>query len=143
MNDEIIEGNKLIADFLEISQVEFLKDSEKEIYKDEPLYVIEELNVKYNLKEINFYKVEDLLFHRDWNWLIKVIQEITKKLDLVFIRFNFFNGEIAITYRESLNSNNIYDIAYISKDEETFKLGVFTEIVEFIKFYNERKLVNK
>lgn len=105
MNNEIIEGNKLIADFLGIT--------------------------------------EDVMFNEDWNWLIKVIQEITKKLDLVFIRFNFFNGEIAITYRESLNSNNLYDIVYISKDEETFKLGVFTEIVNLIKFYNERKLVNR
>lgn len=143
MNDEIIEGNKLIADFLEISQVEFLKDSEKEIYKDEPLYVIEELNVKYNLKEINFYKVEDLLFHRDWNWLIKIIQEITKKLDLIFIHINFYVSGFSILYKDPITYDNLYSIISKYEDDEAFKLGVFTEIVEFIKFYNERKLVNK
>jgi hypothetical protein len=65
MEQEIINGNELIAKFLNFTQKSYTPESEK-MWCDE----------KQGLP------VGELKFHSDWNWLIPVMKKISQKDDI-------------------------------------------------------------
>ena len=65
MEQEIINGNELIAKFLNFTQKSYTPESEK-MWCDEK----------------NGLPVGELKFHSDWNWLIPVMKKISQKDDI-------------------------------------------------------------
>ena len=108
--DNIIENNKLIAEFLnwefddlsETFETPFLKLVEPQAFGDE----------QFSCKLQDF----ELEFHSDWSWLMQVVEKI-------------LNVSLEIDSMEMYY--NITDsIPYIAK--------TYGECVEFIKWYNEK-----
>ena len=114
--DNIIENNKLIAEFLEFKKVKFLNGCYTFIIPDYLSHgEYKNLTLEDN-KEVVAWDVEDLIFHKDWNWLMQVVEKI-------------LNVSLEIDSMEMYY--NITDsIPYIAK--------TYGECVEFIKWYNEK-----
>ena len=65
MEEEIINGNELIAKYMNFTQKSYTPQSEK-MWCDEK----------------NGLPVSELRFHTDWNWLIPVMKKISQKDDI-------------------------------------------------------------
>lgn len=108
---EILEGNKLIAGFY----------YENSFYDDgEDCYCKNEDN-----SYIKFY-IEDAKYHKSWDWLMPVIEEIE----------NDYSCSVSITYDE----------CYITNERQTFEKSFqgktkleacYKGVVSFIKYYNK------
>jgi len=100
---ETIQNNKLIAEFMGYELEETLADN---IF----VYAIPTIN-----NNLDFFEPNELLYHTDWNWLMKVIKEIlTISLEL---------DTMELYYDITDNIPNI---------EETYK-----SILEFINWFNK------
>lgn len=115
----IVESNKLIAEFLNvkmhpcetIEKLKFLSMEERGLY--------------------NGYFVEDLKYHEDWNWLMKVVEKI-ESLDFIF---EILSTRVDIAdYRVIAFKKRFEPIIKETKIE-----AVYNACVEFIKWYNEQK----
>lgn len=62
MNKEIINGNDIIAEYLNFKQKSYTPDSEK-LWCD----------------DVNGLPIGELKFHSDWNWLMPVVKKISQK----------------------------------------------------------------
>ena len=113
----IVENNKLIAKFLWYSQP----------HPDYP-------NTSYWYKK-DCQPLTTLLFHSDWNWLMKVVDKIES---FVLNDDNSFNVTIGATNYCVIQDSygEIYE--NIEDSEETKLLTVYKAIIKFIKWYNEQ-----
>lgn len=104
---EIIEGNKLIAEFMDWSKAEQL---EGYCAFNEAVYQ---------------YTYDELIFHFSWDWLVPAIkkcQEAFKNVDTFSKNFGVWK-DLYIRIQIALND---FDIE-----------KVFSAVVEFVKYYNE------
>ena len=117
--DNIIENNKLIAEFLdwefddlsETFETPFLKLVEPHAFGDE----------QFSCKLQDF----ELEFHSDWNWLMVVVEKIESiKGTQIFI-----NG---------ISCEIMFKGKIISKHFNTKIEAVYNAVVEFIKWYNKQ-----
>ena len=114
----IIENNKLIAEFLSvkihpcetIENFKFLPIEERGLY--------------------NGYFIDELKYHEDWNWLMEVVEKIESlgyRIEIVkhICRIYLSNKETIII------------------SENTPKIeAVYNAVVEFIKWYNNQNKVS-
>lgn len=98
-----MKSNKLIAEFMG-----FKKDSPN-------------TNWYYDLKKSRYYRLNELLYDTDWNWLMPVVEECFKRYDMV--------------------EDNLSNHQFILNDAllETNIGSLYKAVVEFIKWYNIQK----
>ena len=134
----IVENNKLLAEFLEFEKVKFLNGYYTFIIPDYLSHgEYKNLTLEDN-KEVVAWDVENLIFHKDWNWLMKVVEKIHSMQSYgVLINPNgtYIQDEddkvICMTFKnEEVNG----EIISSSNIEATFNC-----CVNFVKWYNEQK----
>ena len=109
--ENIVENNKLFAEFLGYSQP----------HPDYP-------NTTYWYKK-DCQPLTILLFHSDWNWLMEVVEKI-ERLGYVF--------EIKITGCRINQIENGSIIVLRWEEDKTKIEAVYNACLEFIKWYNEQ-----
>ena len=129
------ETNKLIAEFMEFKQCKGIR-SESGKYFDywakENFSCIEEQEIQiesewgYGLVEQDLLFAEQLKFHKDWNWLMQVVDKIYE-MNLYYDRY--------IDYNSSMISDGKINLG-------TRINRVYEQVVEFIKWYNENSAKN-
>lgn len=132
-----VENNKLLAEFLEFEKVKFLNGCYTFIIPDYLSHgEYKNLTLEDN-KEVVAWDVENLIFHKDWNWLMKVVEKIHSMQSYgVLINPNgtYIQDEddkvICMTFKnEEVNG----EIISSSNIEATFNC-----CVEFVNWYNEQ-----
>ena len=128
--DNIIENNKLIAEFLnwefddlsETFETPFLKLVDPHAFGDE----------QFSCKLQDF----ELEFHIDWSWLMQVVEKIenlSKEGETYMFSITKFSARV--TYKGS----RIVDLPIDNTKIE----AVYNACVEFIKWYNEQNKNNE
>ena len=134
----IVENNKLLAEFLEFEKVKFLNGCYTFIIPDYLSHgEYKNLTLEDN-KEVVAWDVENLIFHKDWNWLMKVVEKIHSMQSYgVLINPNgtYIQDEddkvICMTFKnEEVNG----EIISSSNIEATFNC-----CAEFVKWLNKNK----
>ena len=112
--ENTVKNNKLLAEFLEFEKVKFLNGCYTFIIPDYLSHgEYKNLTLEDN-KEVVAWDVENLIFHKDWNWLMKVVEKIL---------------QICAEMDEMERYWCITDVMpYID--------SVYTACVEFVKLYN-------
>ena len=108
-NQNVLNGNKIIAEFMDCSV-------------SKPIFEATQF-LDHNGQSllIGYASLNNLDYHKSWDWLIPVIQKIDK-----IIGDDEFNKEKEFTYY------NIFEYA----NEITL---LYKEVIKFIKWYNENK----
>lgn len=133
------ENNKLIAEFMEFKQCKGIR-SESGKYFDywakENFSCIEEQEIQiesewgYGLVEQDLLFAEQLKFHKDWNWLMEVVEKI-ESLSKENETYSFSITKISV--RVLYKGSRIVDLPI-----NTTKIqAVYLACVEFIKWYNK------
>ena len=112
----IVENNKLIAEFLGYSQP----------HPDYP-------NTTYWYKK-DCQPLTILLFHSDWNWLMRVVEKIENLQDEN--NCAIYNVQIEQCFVEIIENHTSDTI--ISTDANSKLEAVYNACVEFIKWYNQQ-----
>lgn len=99
-----IENNKLIAEFMGVESYEF---------RGYTMFVFEEDNHRPHI---------DLHYHKDWNWLMEVVEKI-ESLDIYYNNYIDYNSSIVSSGKIELSTNINF---------------VYNQIIDFIKWYNEQ-----
>lgn len=121
--EQILDGNKLIAEFM---GAKYDKDTSFPIHPDDlwlPIHGI------CNFKTIKIGKGKILLYHKSWDWLMPVVE----KIENLKFEYSYYKGRAIITDLGFQNMMN--DIAFSGSRIEATWLAV----VEFIKWYNQNK----
>lgn len=130
---EILENNQLIAEFMEFNpcKVYNYKGKQYDYYLPNGFELIKEVETTIEsnwceiLEEQDNCFIEDLKFHKSWDWLIPVIQKLlTLKLKEIV------PSDLDISYvrnKHYLSVNNLLDINVL-----------FKNVVEFIEWYNKK-----
>lgn len=119
MNKEVLEGNKLIAEFIGWSQQLDVEERWYGAWFDQ-----------HGVRKAWPKGHEPLLFHKSWDWLMPVVEKIDSRTPYdpcVTIEYNWCSIKVP---------DGRFDIGIIgnSRIEATWKA-----VVEFIKWYNEKK----
>ena len=110
----ITENNKIIAKFMGFE------------IKNKINYVPPSLpNCMKNAEHLKVDKSENLPFHNDWNWLMEVVEKIFSLDD--YYHFKQTLGQFDTSIRDRFPN----------------KEGVYTQCIEFIKWYNENSAKEK
>ena len=124
-----IEDNKLIAEFMGYT---------KKTHKEAGANLVNEVYEWY-LKDVGYYYIngdyhaEDyLLFHLDWNWLMKVIDKIESFEDEN--RCAKYNVNIEQTFVEI--TENQTSMTITEADANTKIRAIYIAVINFIKYYN-------
>jgi hypothetical protein len=129
-NEQMIEYNKMIAEFMGIEKPQYEQRDEYgryyDYYIEKPFNSIkwQEIQIEgedgWALVETGYIFNEDLAFDSDWNWLIPVIDKIYNDNDYNWKYFSY-NGSIAKIGRLEITTsiNDTYE-----------------EVVNFIKYKN-------
>ena len=116
----IIDGNKLIAEFLK--------------YPEGFPHKIDEYGYEQTVEgfkiEDNDVALEDLRFHKSWDWLMPVVEKIEEYNNHVSI----MNKSCCI-FPKGKNISHSYTNGYINKNSKIE--ATWFAIVEFIKWYNK------
>lgn len=105
---EILEGNKLIAEFM-------------------GSIIINETVFRLNIPII---KVSELQYHKSWNFLMPIVEEISADYDF---SIQFYDSDcIAYAYRRNIEQTEICS----SGNFEPHILNVWKAVIGFIKWYN-------
>ena len=126
--ENIIENNKLIAEFLVNNEGNLVK------IRDGVYSTIDDNEVPDNDLTIN-----DLKYHEDWNWLMRVVEKIENLQDenncaIYNVQTEQCFVEIIINH----TSETIVEVDSNSKIQ-----AVYRACVEFIKWYNEQNKTNE
>ena len=118
-NYEILAGNNLLADFMGATfNIETLNKGE--------IWLPQHGVCKYKTVELGKGKI--LEYHKSWNWLMPVVQKI-KSIDESEFNYHVNNMTKFRLQKESLLSMTI----------DTDLLTLYSQIVDFIKWYNDVK----
>lgn len=115
-NSEIINGNKLIANFM--GGIDYLM---KQHWKG--LMSV----------EAELYYPEEMQFHKRWDWLMPVVEKIeTICGESNIVKLHFQNNHICYF-------RNTHNIEVGKRGENISKIkAVYTAVINFIEFQNER-----
>jgi len=122
------QNNKLIAKFL--GSKTYLKDADG------------------YLKPLSVFNQNDLVFDRDWNWLMQVVEKI-ESLEInieiksqwnVFVKANVHQTTIKVfKYTKLYTAYSSEEVITIYTEPNTNKLqNVYEAVVKFIEFYNKK-----
>ena len=118
------ETNKIIAEFIGWE------------YKVLPVYSDDKFLGRKNIYNTPFKKhlknkaftttfsENELVFHKDWNWLMEVVEKIYQT-NLYYDKYIDFNSSMFSSGKIELSTN---------------KEAVYNDCLEFIKWYNENKI---
>ena len=116
--ENIVKNNKLLAEFLEFEKVKFLNCCYTFIIPDYLSHgEYKNLTLEDN-KEVVAWDVENLIFHKDWNWLMEVVEKIL---------------QICAEMDEMDEMERYWCIT----DAMPYIDNVYNTCVEFVKFYNK------
>ena len=118
----IVENNKLIAEFMGVFD-KILSTGNIHSWSDAPFYYTTEDTREKVIKNISKYSK----YSKDWNWLMKVIEKIES------LENNLKNE----TREEFTQFQKVLSLPIYTKIEV-----VYNACVEFIKWYNNKPLVN-
>ena len=117
------ENNKIIAEFL-------LPNNESTDY------YLPKFGLYLNRYGETYYeevfRIDEMKFHSDWNWLMEVVEKIEN--------LNYwinFHGNISY-YNFEIGTNNNDFKTIIGEGDTKFK-AVYDAIIKFINFYNKQK----
>ena len=138
--EQILEGNKLIAEFMGLSQG---LPNETRWKKD---WFEKEIGIRHSF----------LFYHSDWNWLMEVVEKIESfEYSVEIFKSASHNEPNKIFHRcviEKMTNWNIELLSLSEEDDNTGKqyvktddkkLSTWTAVVEFIKWYNKNKEINE
>ncbi len=114
--EEIIEGNKLIA--------EFMNWKEENISKDLTFYYCPK-NIRYN----------PLIWHSSWDWLMPVVEKIAETFDVSISSCGLWVTTIS---RKDVYDGEISSMGGLEPIENTY-----TAIVRFLEWYNKQPKYKK
>ena len=160
-NQEILDGNKLIAEFMGFKKCNCIRNENGRYYDyhlSDKFELIKEVKICIEgehgtgLENQDICFIEDLKFHSSWDWLMPVIDKI-ESLDLRkngcdFPKVKFMGNYIEIFCYASYRSILCYWKDWMSINGNFHKhhnqceskiLAVFSAVVEFIKWYNNNK----
>jgi hypothetical protein len=80
----------------------------------------------------DYHKEDYLLFHLDWNWLMKVVDKIESFEDNN--RCAKYNINIEQSFVEIIDKNT--DDTIVETDADTKIEATYNAVIEFIKYYN-------
>lgn len=126
-NQEILEGNKLIAEFLGF-------EFKNGITQNEVFYTLEKEHPIY----LQGYSYKCAKFHSSWDWLMPVVEKIQN----LYRTSEYFGALINIsTTHISISCADFnYCDSKPQKDWEPFDIiRVWKAVIEFIKWYNKNK----
>lgn len=109
MNTNIIENNKIIADFIGWEKYSHDRYS--------------------NIKNFKIYYCEDLKFHSDWNWLMEVVEKIESLNYTTDVQNIIGLGHYFRIYSAGADVITV-------RDYDTKIKSVYRGCLEFIKWYN-------
>ena len=120
----IVENNKLIAEFLVNNEGGLVK-LEENIFS-----TIDEFEIPDD-----YLTIKDLKYHKDWNWLMRVVEKIENLQDenncaIYNVQTEQCFVEIIINH----TSETIVEVDSNSKIQ-----AVYRACIEFIKWYNKQK----
>jgi hypothetical protein len=129
--EEIIEGNRLIAEFM--GAIDNTHDWGFMLKKDE-------LNLSFDLFDEKIYSndggsgwyIKDLKYHLSWEWLMDVFEKIGD---------TYLDGmqlSVQISGSKGYYSCTIFG-THVYADNEDPKTAVWNCVVKFIKWYNKQK----
>ena len=130
---EIIEGNRLIAGFMGYSLItpEMRNNPEKWYIKGKPSCYWENHSLKSSKKVL--CSEFDLQYHSNWSWLMPVVERIEEGDFWVNIKKNHVT--VAWDNKNTLDSKMIHsEFGDYSKIER-----VYMCVISFIKWYNNKK----
>jgi len=120
---EILEGNKLIAEFMGYTKEQ---------------YTVEGSSKEYDVWTNNlickgcYYDLFDLKYHSSWDWLMPVVEKIQYDLGhFVTIERN------STLIHESKFDSKIINPPFGYGEQESFIQITYKAVVEFIKWYNK------
>jgi len=127
------ENNILIAKFLEweFNKIEFIAP-ENTFSRLSP-FNFKSAKEQGRYFKSSIYKVNELLFHSSWDWLMPVVEKIESLIfdDDEYYNFNILGGCYVIVI--SSHGNDL-----ITSDRGQSKLEcTYNAVIEFIKWYNE------
>lgn len=110
MANEIIEGNKLIIDFIGIP--------------------LERNGMAYYIHK-GYYGINELLFRRSWDWLMPVVEEIHILREVKEVSISIGRTRIWLTKGGFIQSPH--------KPENSNITECWLAVIEFLKWYNKNK----
>jgi hypothetical protein len=110
--NELLENNKLIVEFMGANKQPDRIDAD--VYEYEMYGIIECIGRR---NEKHFYHPEEMLFHT-WNWLMPLVESCFERLDSKDHSADEIKRQLLVCNRR----------------------GVYRAVVEFIKWYNKKKL---
>ena len=120
--DNIIENNKLIAEFLVKNEGGLVK------LKENIFSTIDEFEIPDD-----YLTLKDLKYHKDWNWLMRVVEKIENLQDENNCAiYNVQSEESFVEIIINHTSETIVEVDCNSKIQ-----AVYQACVEFIKWYNK------
>lgn len=135
MKGDILENNRLLAEFLEFKKVEYYNNYHAFIIPDYLAYHEYKNLTLENNNEVVAWDAENLLFHKNWNWLMNVVEKIESLNYAVYIqtrstRIESEDGKLMFWFFVGQSEDGKYEIN--SKIE-----AVYNTCVEFVKNYNK------
>ncbi len=133
--EEIVEGNKLFAEFMNLKVVTFngLVSGSSKHYAalQDPLITVKVGNEG------------TLYYHKSWDWLFPVIDKINDMGK--GYSFAIFKTYVSLTVEKGGKIFKDFSFAYSEyiTAEQTGKVAAFKLLVRFIKWHNEQVLTNK
>jgi hypothetical protein len=137
--EQIEQGNKLIAEFMEYMRV----------YPKNNYYARPEFCIEFNPNQDEIISLNDAKFHSSWDWLMPVVEKIESLNYSVTIGTSFGKDESQRTYCEinqpeswnfSLLLPDEYDIACFDQKNGNSKItNVYLAVIEFVKWHNANK----
>jgi hypothetical protein len=121
-----ITDNKLIAEFMRYPKKQINKGIAR---LEENKYV---WGQTYYYINGDYHKEDYLLFHLDWNWLMKVVDKIESFEDNN--RCAKYNINIEQSFVEIIDKNT--DDTIVETDADTKIEATYNAVIEFIKYYN-------
>lgn len=124
-DEEIKNGNKLIAEFLDYEIGGTAGDTDEVLTYHLP---------DNHPTHTGMIDANDLLFHTSWDWLMPVVEKIERDHVIQF-EVIMYSSSIAINKWNPTNRTYdtfIYEVG--NKIQATYK-----SVIEFIKFYNENQ----
>jgi hypothetical protein len=121
-----IDNNKLIAEFMGYPKKQINKGIAR---LEENKYV---WGQTYYYINGDWHAEDYLLFHLDWNWLMKVVDKIESFEDNN--RCAKYNINIEQSFVEIIDKNT--DDTIVETDADTKIEATYNAVIEFIKYYN-------
>lgn len=125
----VTENNKLIAEFLVKNEGGLVK------LKENIFSTIDEFEIPDD-----YLTLKDLKYHKDWNWLMSVVEKIENLQDEN--NCAIYNVQIEQSFTEIIDNHTSETIIY-NIDADSKIEAVYNTVIEFIKWYNEQNKTNE